>query len=318
MTDIIDLNAGRVSRQPLKWLLTALVTVGAMTLSPVLTQAADTGYHASTADTVVKIHSGQLIGAKEDGIYEYLGVPYAQAERFMPPKDVTPWEGLRPAVTHGENCFIPMMKGVAGDELFNPHRYMPMSENCQFANVWTPGVADGQKRPVMVWIHGGGFTNGSGIELTSYDGHNLSKTGDVVVVTLNHRLNVLGFLDLSAYGEKYKNSGNASLEDLVAALRWVNKNAEAFGGDPGNVTIFGQSGGGYKVRALMGTPSARGLFHKAIVQSGSRVDSVTDQASSRKVAELTLANLGIGAEEVDRLAERLPIKPPHPYGNPAQ
>jgi para-nitrobenzyl esterase len=195
------------------------------------------------------------------------------------------------------------MKTVAGDELFNPHRYMPMSENCQFANVWTPGISDGKKRPVMVWIHGGGFTNGSGIELTSYDGQNLSKKGDVVVVTLNHRLNVLGFLDLSAYGDKYKNSGNASLTDLVAALKWVRDNAEAFGGDPSNVTIFGQSGGGYKVRALMGTPAAKGLFHKAIVQSGSRVASVTDQASSRKVAELTLTNLGLKGDQVDQLAK---------------
>lgn len=139
--------------------------------------------------------------------------------------------------------------------------------------------------------------------LTSYDGHNLSKEGDVVVVTLNHRLNVLGFLDLSAYGDKYKQSGNASVTDLVAALKWVHDNAEAFGGDPRNVTIFGQSGGGYKVRALMGTPAAKGLFQKAIVQSGSRTDSVTDQKSSRKVAELTLKNLGLKKNEVDKLAK---------------
>ncbi|MFD0466096.1 carboxylesterase/lipase family protein [Microvirga aerilata] len=260
-------------------------------------------FRASVAETVVKTKAGSLVGAVDDGVYQYLGVPYAQAKRFMPPTEVKPWEGIRPAVTYGENCFIPMMRSVAGDELFNPHRYMPMSEDCQFLNVWTPGINDGKKRPVMVWIHGGGFTNGSGIELTSYDGHNLSKKGDVVVVTLNHRLNVLGFLDLSAYGEKYKHSGNASVADMVAALKWINQNIEAFGGDAQNVTIFGQSGGGYKVRALMGTPSAKGLFHKAIVQSGSRVSSVTDQQSSRKVAELTLANLGLTGEQVDKLAD---------------
>ncbi len=258
-------------------------------------------FTASTDETVVETNKGSLIGAQEDGVYSYLGVPYAHAARFMPAEEVQPWNGVRPAVTYGENCFIPQMTAVAGDELFNPHRYMPMSENCQFLNVWTPGIKDRKKRPVMVWLHGGGFTNGSGIELTSYDGHNLSKEGDVVVVTLNHRLNVLGFLDLSAYGDKYKNSGNASVSDLVAALKWVNQNIEAFGGDPGNVTIFGQSGGGYKVRALMGTPAAKGLFEKAIVQSGSRVNSVTDQASSRKVAELTLANLGLKPEEVGKL-----------------
>jgi len=291
-------------RDPRIWLRHAVVTAAMLGQVAATTSAwaADLAFRASATDTVVKVKAGSLVGAAEDGIYRYLGVPYAQAERFMPPTEVKPWDGLRPAVTYGENCFIPMMKGVAGDELFNPHRYMPMSENCLFANVWTPGINDGRKRPIMVWIHGGGFTNGSGIELTSYDGHNLSKKGDVVVVTLNHRLNVLGFLDLSTYGDKYKNSGNASIEDLVAALKWVHENAEAFGGDPGNVTIFGQSGGGYKVRALMGTPAAKGLFHKAIVQSGSRVDSVTDQASSRKVAELTLANLGLSGDRVEQLA----------------
>lgn len=280
--------------------------VGAMLLQilgTTPTSAAAAGFEASKTETVVKVKSGALVGAKENGIYRYLGVPYANADRFMPPTEVAPWEGLRAALTYGENCYIPLMKSVAGDELFNPHRYMPMSENCLFANVWTPGISDVKKRPVMVWIHGGGFTNGSGIEMTSYDGQNLSKKGEVVVVSLNHRLNVLGFLDLSAYGDKYKNSGNASLADLVAALKWVHVNAEAFGGDPDNVTIFGQSGGGNKVRALMGTPAAKGLFQKAIVQSGSRTDPVTDQVSSRKVAELTLANLGLKSDQVDQLAK---------------
>ncbi|MGV1947624.1 MULTISPECIES: carboxylesterase/lipase family protein [unclassified Agrobacterium] len=277
----------------------ALLTMPLISAAPVAAEE----FIASESTTAVETNKGSLVGALDDGIYSYLGVPYAKAERFMPAKEIEPWKGVRPAVTYGENCFIPQMKEVAGDELFNPHRYMPMSETCQFLNLWTPAIKDGKKRPIMVWIHGGGFTNGSGIELTSYDGHNLSKEGDVVLVTLNHRLNVLGFLDLSAYGDEYKQSGNASVTDLVAALKWVHDNAEAFGGDAGNVTIFGQSGGGYKVRALMGTPAAKGLFQKAIVQSGSRTDSVTDQKSSRKVAELTLKNLGLKKDEIDQLGK---------------
>lgn len=258
--------------------------------------------YVSGADAaVVDTKAGEIVGAQHDGVFSYLGVRYATAERFMPPKPVEPWEGTKPAVTYGENCFIPDMKTVAGDELFNPHRYLPMSENCQYLNIWTKGIKDGAKRPVMVWLHGGGYTNGSGIELTSYDGENLARKGDAVVITLNHRLNVLGFLDLSAYGPEYKQSGNASMADLVAALQWVKDNAEAFGGDPNNVTIFGQSGGGSKVRTLMGLPAAKGLFHKAIVQSGATTSPVTSQKSAQRVAELTLKNLGLDGSKVGDL-----------------
>ena len=151
----------------------------------------------------------------------------------------------------------------------------------------------------MVWMHGGGFTNGSSIELKSYDGDNLSKKGDVVVVTVNHRLNVVGFLDLSAYGEKYKYSGNVGIMDLVAALEWVKNNISNFGGDPSNVLIFGQSGGGGKVSTLLGTPSAKGLFQKAIIQSGGA--RLTDQKTSRRVAEYTLIYAGLEKSQVDEL-----------------
>lgn len=153
----------------------------------------------------------------------------------------------------------------------------------------------------MVWLHGGGFTAGSSVELPSYDGENLTKKGDVVVVTVNHRLNILGFLDLSGYGEKYKNSANAGLMDLVSALQWVKQNIDQFGGNPGNVTIFGQSGGGGKVTCLMNAPSAKGLFHKAIVQSGSYITSFTESDLMKKVSAALLEELKLQPNQVDSL-----------------
>lgn len=258
-------------------------------------------YLVTSAKTVVDTDAGKLMGALYQGIYNFRGVRYAQAKRFMPPEAVAPWDGIKPALHYGQNCPIPPMDSVANDEQFNPHRYLPQSEDCLFLNVWTPGINDRGSRPVMVWIHGGGYTNGSAIEQVAYDGHNLSKKGDVVVVSLNHRLNVLGFLDLSAYGPAYKYSGNVSIMDLVAALQWVHDNIARFGGDPGNVTIFGQSGGGAKVASLMGDPAAQGLFQKGIVESGAFGSPVTDQASSRMVARFTLQNLALTGEQVDQL-----------------
>lgn len=256
---------------------------------------------ASTSVAVISTDSGKLQGFIQNGIYTYRGVPYAKAARFMMPEKFDAWEGIRPGLTYGETCLIPPMSGVARDELFNPHRYLPQSEHCQFLNIWTPGIQDNKQRPVMVWLHGGGFTNGSSIEQVAYDGENLSRKGDVVVVSLNHRLNILGYLDLSAYGDKYKYSGNVGMADIVAALEWIKTNITEFGGDPNNVTVFGQSGGGSKVCILMGTPAARGLIHKGIIQSGAGSNPVLEQRIGRRVAELTLQNLGLKSEQVDEL-----------------
>ena len=162
----------------------------------------------------------------------------------------------------------PRPTSVGADDFVFPHRYWVQNEHCQVLNVWTQITAAATKKPVMVWMHGGGFTNGSSMESYAYDGKTLSEFGDVVAVSVNHRLNIIGTLDLSAYGAEYANSRNTGMADLVAALQWVHENIEAFGGDPGNVTIFGQSGGGGKVIRLMHMPSAKGLFHKVICQSG--------------------------------------------------
>ncbi|HEY5824286.1 MAG TPA: carboxylesterase family protein, partial [Cyclobacteriaceae bacterium] len=159
-------------------------------------------------------------------------------------------------------------------------------------------------KPVMVWLHGGGFSSGSAVEFPSYDGENLSRK-EVVVVSINHRLNVLGFLDLSAYGEKYKYSANAGALDMVAALKWIQKNISNFGGDPNNVTIFGQSGGGAKVMCLLNTPSAKGLFHKAIIQSGSYLNRFIDKSISQKVSAAVLEELKLQPHQVD-LLETIP------------
>lgn len=247
----------------------------------------------SAQSTLVQTDKGQVAGYIDNGIYTYKGIPYAKAERFMAPQPADSWDGVRSSRAYGPTAPQGKRMGWYSDEQafsFNWDDGFP-DENCLRVNVWTPGINDGKKRPVMVWLHGGGYSSGSGQELPSYDGASLARKGDVVVVTLNHRLNVLGFLDLSSFGEKYAYSGNAGLLDLVAALQWVQKNAEAFGGDASNVTIFGQSGGGGKVSTLLATPAAEGLFHKAIVQSGSMLRTM-DKKWSSKIGEAVVAEFG--------------------------
>jgi len=245
----------------------------------------DASFTATASEGVVTTTYGQLLGFNNNGIYTYLGVPYAQAERFAAPQPPANWDGMRLAMNFGEICPYPTMDAVAQDEQFNPHRYLPESEDCQFLNIWTPGISDGGKRPVLVWLHGGGFTNGSSIEGASYDGNNFARLGDVVFVSLNHRLNALGALDLSGYGEDFV--GNPGMRDIVAALEWVQANIEQFGGDPNNVTIMGQSGGGGKVRFLMGSPAAADLFDKAIVMSGAGNVAGYPQEVAQAVADRT-------------------------------
>lgn len=253
---------------------------------------------------VAETESGRVQGYVRKGVYTYHGVPYAEAkERFVRAERVTPWQGVRLAVDYG--AIAPQEKGSFPNTTWeDPAREFPMDNNCQNLNIWTPGIADGKKRPVMVWLHGGGFSAGSSAEIPAYDGANLSREGDVVVVSVNHRLNVLGHFDLSAYGEKYRNADNVGIYDLVDALRWVRDNIAQFGGDPANVTIFGESGGGAKVLALMTTPYAKGLFHKGIVESGAVPTMgpvfIPKEAAAR-VTELTLEKLGITAERIEEL-----------------
>lgn len=216
---------------------------------------------------LVKTDAGLLRGLIVDGTYIFRGVKYADAKRFRMPTPVEKWDGIRDAIEYGTVC--PEVSTVLPDDQYTvPHVFYPQHEDCQYLNVWTRELDPAAKKPVMVWLHGGGFATGSGIEHFAYDGENLAREGGVVVVTLNHRLNLLGFMDLREYGEEYRYSGICGMADIVAALDWVRRNIASFGGDPDNVTIFGQSGGGGKVAALLQIPAADGLFHRAVIQSG--------------------------------------------------
>lgn len=276
----------------------ALVLVLALCVLPFASLA---DYDTIAYDPQVTVEQGVLQGLKIDTTYEFLGVPYAKAERFEWPEKPDAWEGVKLAQTYGPVSPIPDQTAVGWDELVWPHRYWTQNEACQVLNIWTQNLDASSKKPVMVFFHGGGQTNGSSIESVAYDGKNLSEYGDVVVITLNHRLNLLGYLDLSLFGENYKNTANLGIADLVAALQWVHDNVEQFGGDPDNVTIFGQSGGGTKVNAVLHAPSAEGLVKNAIIESGGGGALQGPDRGSQKVGELTLAYLGLNAETVDEI-----------------
>jgi para-nitrobenzyl esterase len=253
------------------------------------------------ATGIVQTTSGKVRGVVQDRISVFYGIPYGASTtgpaRFMPPTRPQPWTGVRDMLEYGPRS----PQGPSGliPEDAAEDRREPSGEDCLRLNIWTPATGSG-RRPVMVWLHGGGFAQASG-SFIIYDGANLARRRDVVVVTLNHRLNVFGFLYLAELGgEKYANSTNVGMQDVVLALEWVRDNITGFGGDPGNVTVFGQSGGGGKVSALMGMPSAKGLFHRAIAMSGSMVNGMPHTDATRN-AETLLSRLNVKANQLDDL-----------------
>ena len=268
---------------------------------------------AESAGPIVETNLGKLRGVSDQGVYTFKGVHYGASTegsmRFMPPVKPDPWTGVRDAINLGPLAPQILSSATGGSDIrkamgdiFGPGE---ISEDCLVLNVWTPSLHRG-KRPVMVWLHGGGFTGGSDGAPT-YDGTNLAHKRDVVIVGLNHRLNVFGYLYLAELGgAKYADSGNVGMLDIVLALEWVRDNIAHFGGDPGNVTIFGESGGGAKVSALMAMPPAKGLFHKAIVESGSMLKA-TSRGDANKAAERFVAKLGITPDHIDEL-QKLPME----------
>ncbi|MGC2330073.1 MAG: carboxylesterase/lipase family protein [Candidatus Acidiferrales bacterium] len=261
----------------------------------------------SNENAIVETTAGKVRGFTRNGIYTFKGLPYAGttagSSRFQPPAKPKPWTGLRSSMQYGFVSPQEPRAGWADDEvawMFDWDDGRP-GEDCLRVNIWTPGVNDNKKRPVMVWLHGGGFSAGSGQELKSYYGENLSRRGDVVVVSLNHRLGVLGYLNLAEIGgAAYADSANLGMLDIVAALEWVRDNIANFGGDPGNVMIFGQSGGGGKVNTLMAMPAAKGLFHRAAVESGSLLNASTPEDSA-KLGAAVMQQLGLSTAQVDQI-----------------
>jgi para-nitrobenzyl esterase len=250
---------------------------------------------------IAETQYGPVRGYVEDSILTFKGVRYGAdtaTTRFAPPAAPAAWNEPVDAIAYGPSAPQPARGNLSLFQSWLTDPNPGTSEDCLFLNVWTPALDDG-KRPVMVWLHGGGFTTGSGSS-NAYDGVRLADGGDVVIVTVNHRLNVFGYLYLDEYGDEFSGSGNAGMLDLVAALEWVRDNAEQFGGDPDNVLIFGESGGGWKVSTLMAMDAAEGLFHRAVVQSGPGLTLMEPETAAAATAAL-LAELGLEGARVAEL-----------------
>jgi para-nitrobenzyl esterase len=261
-------------------------------------------------NVIVETRNGKVRGVASGSINIFKGIPYSGPvngmRRFAPPSQPASWPDVRDALEYGPTALQdPEAFGLSPEllALLPVREAVAMDENCLVLNVWTPAINDGGQRPVMFWCHGGAFISGSGSSAWN-DGTNLCRKGDVVVVTINHRLGAFGYLHLEDLDNRFASSGNAGMLDIVAALEWVRDNIAHFGGDPGNVTIFGESGGGAKVSVLLAMPAARGLFHKAIIQSGPAVEMM-NRADATATARQVFDELGIDLTRVEEL-RRIP------------
>jgi para-nitrobenzyl esterase len=283
-------------------------TAGYLSAAMVSIQASAASMHSGTHPQpdpeIAKTEYGPVKGISGDSVTIFKGIPYggstAGAARFHPPEPPRPWREPLDANAFGPMCpqLISSLPSIFSSWTFDKD----MSEDCLKLNVWTPALRDKHKRPVMVWFHGGDFSALSGSR-NVFDGTRLCRKGNVVVVTVNHRLNLFGYLYLGELTKSLPDSGNAGMLDLVAALRWVRDNIAEFGGDPDNVTIFGQSGGGAKVSTIMAMPAARGLYHRAIVQSGSYYLQAMDRDAGTRQARTLLQALDMDPKDAAKLAD---------------
>ncbi|WP_312710833.1 carboxylesterase family protein, partial [Stenotrophomonas sp.] len=278
-----DLHRRRFLRDSARYAL----MLGATSL-PLLPAFAGVPGPRHDAAPLARVRGGRLRGQLEQGVNVFRGIPYGAdtaSRRFQPAVQEAAWRGVRDALAYGNAA---PQGGSEG----------PGSEDCLFLNVWTPALRDGGKRPILFYIHGGAYNNGSGSD-PLYDGSALCRRGDVVVVTVNHRLNVFGYLYLAQLGDaRLAASGNVGQLDLVQALQWVRQHAAEFGGDADNITVFGQSGGGAKIATLMAMPAARGLFQRAWTMSGQQVTAAGPRAATQRAQ---IAMQAVGAADTDAL-----------------
>jgi para-nitrobenzyl esterase len=262
------------------------------------------GTVSTPRSAIAKTQYGKVRGYLDDGVFTFKGVPYGQTtegeNRWLPAKPRTPWKDELPTLVYGANCPQNLHPWTALEQTFiQDWNDGWQSEDMLKLNIWTSSLSG--KRPVMVYLHGGGFSFGSSYELSAHDGAQMARHHDVVQVSVNHRLNILGFFDAAAIGgSAYEDSANVGMTDLVAALRWVHENIANFGGDPDRVMIYGQSGGGSKVTTLMGMPSAAGLFHRAAAQSGGG-GNIPSREQQRELARLMMKDLGLAANDIQSL-----------------
>lgn len=302
----------KIHRTSYKWIiLTSILLVSSFCANPLWAQSTkdedDQQLFIGDSIAIAQTEYGQVKGYIINNVYAFRGIPYGDTtekrNRFMPPQPPKPWDGIRPMVMWGASA---PQEGPQWETVFNYHawqdswKFYGINEDCLNLNVWTQGIADGKKRPVLVWLHGGSWVTGNSIEMDSYQGENITRYGDIVFVSINHRLGPFGLINFASVDNRFKESGNVSVLDMIAALKWVHNNIKNFGGDPDNITIMGQSGGGSKVCTLIAMPEIKGLVHKGVALSGSASNAGNAEAAAN-FGKYIVAQTGKTVDELQQM-----------------